>query len=258
MREQRLVFGEAAELYERARPSYPDVAVERVLALAAPARRVVEVGAGTGKLTRLLAAKGVEVLALEPDHAMAAVGARVCADLPVRFEHTLFEHWRAEPASVDAVVAAQSWHWVPAGERVERAAAVIRPGGVVAAMWNFPQWGGTPLRGALDAIYAELAPDVDRIGVCGPGSSSPPIDANLDDDLASSPHFEAPVYERFEWTHRYQRDDWLALLGTHSGHLLLGRDRLVGLTDAIGAAIDAHGGSFVLDSETLLVWARRR
>ena len=76
-REQRFVFGEVADLYDRARPGYPEQLVEDVLRFRGlPAPRVLEVGAGTGKATVVFAARGLEIVALEPTPEMAAVAAR--------------------------------------------------------------------------------------------------------------------------------------------------------------------------------------
>lgn len=255
MREQRLVFGELAELYEQSRPGYPAAAVERVIELAGQASRAVEVGAGTGKLTRLLAARGVEVLALEPSAEMAAVGARVCEDLPVSYLQGLFEDHDLEPGSADIVAAAQSWHWVPHARRVDAAARVLRPGGVLALLWNIPRWGDTPLRRAIDEAYARWAPDIERISICGNPSTVTTDDP--DDDLRTSSDFGERNEEHFRWTASYDTAAWISLSRTQSGHMLLPEDQRSSLLDDVAAAIDAHGGTVELEYVTLLVWARR-
>ncbi|MBO0843512.1 MAG: class I SAM-dependent methyltransferase, partial [Nocardioides sp.] len=84
MTARSLSFGEVAETYERFRPGYPDELVGRVTAVAeGRVVRAIEIGAGTGKATRVFAAAGIEVVATEPDPAMLAVLARECAELPV-------------------------------------------------------------------------------------------------------------------------------------------------------------------------------
>lgn len=101
-REQRArSFGAAAQLYDRARPGYPVEAVRA--ALGRGARRVVDVGAGTGKLTRVLVGLGLDVVAVEPDPAMRAL-------LPASVEALAgtAEELPLADASVDAVVAGQA------------------------------------------------------------------------------------------------------------------------------------------------------
>ena len=82
--EQRLAFGRFAELYDRARPTYPAAAVDAVIQFGAlvPPAGIPEIGAGTGKATELLASRGLGVLALEPSPEMARIARANCERLP--------------------------------------------------------------------------------------------------------------------------------------------------------------------------------
>ena len=122
-------FGAAAQLYAAARPSYPVDAVR--LVVPADARRVLDLGAGTGKLTSVLLDLGHEVVAVEPDDDMRAlidpraeVLAGTAEDVPV-----------AE-ASVDAVVVGQAWHWFDEAAALRSVRRVLRPGGTLGLLWN--------------------------------------------------------------------------------------------------------------------------
>src|SRR6266702_3675986 len=122
MRQQRLVFGEVAELYDKARAAYPDALIDDVIGFAGAdgaGLRALGVGAGTGKATVGFAARGLEILALEPSAAMAAVAMRNCQQFPgVRIEPASFEGWPAEPGGFGLLYSAQAWHWVqPEGGR---------------------------------------------------------------------------------------------------------------------------------------------
>lgn len=127
-----LSFGSVAQSYERDRPGYPDELVDAVLRYAArPVRTALEVGAGTGKATRLFASRGIEVTALEPDAAMAGVLGRTTHILPVRPVVSTFEAFTAE-ARFDLVYAAAAWHWTSPATRWGRAVDLLVPGGVLA------------------------------------------------------------------------------------------------------------------------------
>jgi SAM-dependent methyltransferase len=129
---RRLSFGAAADLYDRARPSYPPEAARWMLG--EHPLRVVDLGAGTGKFTRVVAALGHEVIAVEPDPGMRE---RLAAATPgVVVLGGSAEAIPLGHASADAVVAAQSFHWFDNAEARAEIARVLRPGGVLAPIWN--------------------------------------------------------------------------------------------------------------------------
>jgi SAM-dependent methyltransferase len=125
-------FGAAADIYERARPGYPDAAVDWLLPEGA--RTVLDLGAGTGKLTRSLAARELEVVAVEP---IAEMRAGLAAALPgVRALEGTAEAIPLGDDSVDAITVAQAWHWVDPERATAEAARVLRPGGTLGLIWN--------------------------------------------------------------------------------------------------------------------------
>ncbi|HXZ99647.1 MAG TPA: class I SAM-dependent methyltransferase [Candidatus Binatia bacterium] len=153
MKDQRFVFGEAPELYDRARAGYPPALVDDVLSWLGPLQRparALEVGAGTGKATVAFAQRGLEILALEPSPEMAAVAVASCRRFPrVRVEPFTFEGWPGETGSFDLVFAAQSWHWVDPSVRYVKSARSLRPGGTLALFWHRTAWRGEPLWSGL-------------------------------------------------------------------------------------------------------------
>lgn len=130
-------FDRAAATYERGRPDYPPAAVDR-LGRALGLRRgttVVELGSGTGKLTRSLARLGAARVAIEPTAGMRRVFARTVPEvavLPGRAEAIPLPDGFA-----DAVVAAQAFHWFDPDRALPEIARVLRPNGSVAMIWNF-------------------------------------------------------------------------------------------------------------------------
>jgi SAM-dependent methyltransferase len=124
-----LSFGTAADAYALARPTYPVEAVR--FCLSPSATRVLDLGAGTGKLTSVLLDLGCDVVAVEPDAAMRAhvdpralVLAGSAEDVPVA------------DASVDAVLVGQAWHWFDHRAAVTSVRRVLRPGGTLGLLWN--------------------------------------------------------------------------------------------------------------------------
>ncbi len=120
-------FGPAADRYDRVRPSYPPAALSWALGGDQP-RRVVDLGAGTGILTRVLRSLGHEVIPVEPDARMRAGLADARAGDA--------EHIPLPDAAVDAVLAGQAYHWFDKERAHPEIARVLRPGGVFAPIWN--------------------------------------------------------------------------------------------------------------------------
>ena len=128
-------FTDAAR-YERARPGYPPAAVAWLaehLRLA-PGSVMVDLAAGTGKLTRLLVPTGATVLAVEPVEAMRGLLAGQCPTVPVVAGAA--ERLPLRTGSVDAVTVAQAFHWFDADAAFAELRRVLRPGGRVGLIWN--------------------------------------------------------------------------------------------------------------------------
>ena len=129
-------FDRAAGAYERGRAGYPAAAVETILAAtdAAPGRTLLELGAGTGKLTRELVGSGARVIALEPVAGMRHILTRTAPEAEPL--DAVAEAIPLADASVDAVVAAQAFHWFDPEVAAAQVARVLAPGGAVALIWN--------------------------------------------------------------------------------------------------------------------------
>ncbi|MGW2375060.1 MULTISPECIES: class I SAM-dependent methyltransferase [Kitasatospora] len=136
-REAALSFGAVAAEYDRGRPGYPDElfdTVERLWGRALKGARVLDVGAGTGIATRLLAARGADVVAVEPSDGMAARFLLSSPALPlVRGDG---DDLPFHDASADLITYAQAFHWTHPERSVPEAIRVLRPGGAVATWWN--------------------------------------------------------------------------------------------------------------------------
>ena len=128
-------FGSLAGAYVAARPSYPPESIDAVIAgLGDPALLVVaDLGAGTGISSRLIASRGPRVLAIEPNAKMRAAAD---GDARVEWIDGTAEATGLAAASVDAVVAFQAWHWVDHPVAVAEARRIVKPAGVLAAVYN--------------------------------------------------------------------------------------------------------------------------
>ena len=139
MRDRRRgeVFDDVAEAYDEVRRGYPASLVDAALERGAlgPGSRVVEVGCGTGKLTELLVARGLDIDAVDPGIRMIEMARRrVGAPGRVRFHHGRFEEVELPGGSFDGVFSATAFHWVDPSVGWRKAAELLHPGGLLALL----------------------------------------------------------------------------------------------------------------------------
>ena len=133
-------FDDAAQEYERGRPGYPSEAIDWLIRNLGLDRRsvVVDLAAGTGKLTRDLTRHVDEVIAIEPLAAMRELLARA-APAARALEGTA-ERMPLAAASADAIFVAQAFHWFDGSGALDEIARVLKPGGGLALLWNTTPW----------------------------------------------------------------------------------------------------------------------
>jgi SAM-dependent methyltransferase len=245
--ERRLSFGVDAEQYDRARPSYPDAAVDAVCD-GGEVRRVLDAGRGTGIASQLFLDRGREVVGVEPDERLAAVARRRGASVAVE----PFEIFSPPGVPFDAVISAQAWHWVDQDIGPTKAAETLRPGGRLALISNGYERGEQ--RDELHAVYEKDAPQLlDMTFVLGrPASTLREAHADL---IEACGRFGPCEELSFLWEHTYTRDEWLDQLPTHSDHRTLPPDVLGTLLAHIGDVIDAHGGVLTIGHTTEVLLA---
>ncbi|MGP3536228.1 class I SAM-dependent methyltransferase [Microbacterium sp. RD1] len=228
--ELRTSFGAAASTYEAGRPDYPVAAVEWMLAparLGDHALRVADVGAGTGKLTRVVRDLGAQVVAIDPDAAMLRTLRENVVGVPT-YRGTA-EAVPLPDAGMDAVVFGQAWHWVKIEAACAEAGRVLRPGGVLALVWN---------------IRDDREDWVARLTAVMHGSHAEEMLAG--DGPAVAPPFAGLEAATWAWSRPMTRDDLFALARSRSYVLRaepaerarIERD-LASLCDDIGAVAGA-------------------
>ena len=232
-------FDRVAEDYHRFRPSYPEALINDLVSTTGlpPGGRILEVGAGTGKATQLLAQRGFRLHCLEPGENLAAVLRENCQDYPVTIETVRFEEWEVQARAFDLVVSAQAFHWVPKPLGYELAARALKPGGSLALFWNRYPYPQGDVFEAIQAAYDTQAPHM--------SISKEKMDkliAEVVEGIAASGCFGPVAVRRYPWSRACTTAEYLGLLNTYSDHLSLPEEQFVRLRAAVGAAIDAHGG----------------
>ena len=254
--ERSRLFELEAERYDRCRPRYPDVVIDRLLGPEPSGLEVLDVGCGTGIAARSMAERGARVLGVELAPGMAEIARRH----GIAVEIAAFEDWDAAGRTFDLVTSAQAWHWLDMPTGTAKAASLLRPNGNLGLIWS---GGGHPddLADALEDVYATVVPN-DTHGLFRGYAANRSSDireglGGVVDAITANPDFGAATEDWFPWAHPYQRDEWLELLLTNSQYLALDETLRHRLLDAVRTTIDDHGGSFVMNYETVLIAATR-
>jgi SAM-dependent methyltransferase len=218
-------FGSRAEEYERGRPGWPADAIARLVERF-DARTVLDLAAGTGKLTRVLVEHADEVIAAEPVDGMRAVLQRRVPAAGV-IDATA-EAIPLGDESVDAVFVAEAFHWFDLDRAPAEIARVLRRGGGLAVLWNR---AGPPLDW-VDEIYEILKAHRIEHGL---GPDKVPWQAAIE---AVFGPLEVEVVEQ---DHVTDRERLLAELSSHSSIGALPPERLAAALDACRIVLDRHG-----------------
>jgi SAM-dependent methyltransferase len=229
-------FGEVASQYERYRLGPPMSAIEWILPL--HVGRVVDLGAGTGALTRMLVDRTTEVVAVEPDDRMRSVLAKaVPRASAVRGRGDSIP---LEDESADAVLASSSWHWMDPIPTLHEVGRVLVPGGILGAVWSGPDPDG-PFLVQAKALLAQGAKAEGGVALRNHGDNLDEAkfaqliqgDGNRPSTKLEIPPgvpFEQPEHNVITWDVPLNADELIGLLGTFSWVILMAEEERYRLT----------------------------
>jgi SAM-dependent methyltransferase len=258
----RETFNEDAELYDRARPGYPEAMFDDIVALSGipPGGRILEIGSGTGQATLPFARRGYQMLAIDIGAQMVALARRRLAGFPnVRVEQGALEDYPLQPGSFDLAVSGTAFHWVDPAIGYARLADALRPGGVIALFWN----KHVRLPGDEHGFFDEVQPLYERAwpdatpGFRLPYAAELPAEARA--PIEASGLFGPVNVRRYEWRQVYDARAFVDLLNTYSDHRVLAPERREQLYHGIACLLnERYGGQVVMGYLTILYLAAVR
>lgn len=246
-------FGTDPERYDRTRPRYPQALIDRIIS-SIPERDVLDVGIGTGVSADPFKTAGYRVLGIEIDPRMAEFARKRGFEVEV----AKFEDWDPAGRTFDAIISGMTWHWVDPVAGAAKAAAVLRPDGLLALFWNVHQPPLELARTFAD-VYRRVLPNT-------PFATAPrdPVDgysrilAAAATGIQATSAFTDPEWSRFDWQRSYTTEEWLDQVPTFGGHSTFPPEKLGQLLSGIRAAIDEIGGEVMISYAGLAITAHRR
>jgi len=251
----RLSFNQAAEIYDEIRPSYPPALFDCLFDLLPPRPNILEVGPGTGQATRDLLRRGAVVHAIEIGPGMAA---KLRANLPSDdLQVTIgdFELVSVPDRSLDAVFSATAYHWVTPAAQLDRPAAILKRGGVMAIV-DLNQVDSADDQGFFDAVQ----PIYERYGQGHKGPPAPKrgsVSPEIRQPLSQDPRFVDVEVHSYDWNQTYTASMYRKLMLSYSGTQMMEPEERKGLLDDIETFIrERFGAEIVRPLEVTLTTAR--
>ena len=233
-------FGDVADHYHRYRPGPSAEAIDWILPH--HVATIVDLGAGTGLLTRLLLARADEVVAVEPDNRMRAV---LADEVPqARAVAGRGEGMPLADGSADAVCAHAAWHWMDPALALREVGRVLVPGGVLGVLWSGPDRDSAFIAGAQEMLAQGSASD-------GGGDTAEGFaDFMRSDVVRPTPTleipqgvpFDQPDFAVFNWEMALTADDLIGLLGTLSWFITMDEERRARVLDEARRLLDRELG----------------
>lgn len=225
---RRTSFGSQADAYSYGRPSYPSEAVRWVLP--GSATTVLDLGAGTGKVTATLLELGIDVIAVEPLAEMRALIPAAATAIDGSAEQIPLDD-----ACVDAVVVGQAFHWFDPHRALPEIARVLRPGGTVGLLWNLADD-----RVDWVAQVCEVIGDEARVSLTSPDPTPP---------YAGTDELSTPERRVFPHTQDYDADRICAMWSSFSGTILMTEAERAARLDAVRRMLPAGAFAYPLVCE---------
>jgi len=251
---KRDLFDDVAELYDAVRPDYPEELIKQIMLLAKlnANKQILEVGVGTGQITKAFAEKGIPLTGLELGKNLALLASKnLAAFSHVSIINTAFEAWQTQQ-QFDLFLSASAFHWVKPEFGLKRAYELLKPKAYIALVWHIDQSFDTDFYKATTPFFQQFIPT-------DPNRPQPPAaHKHYKQALLESSLFGDLKEQSISWQRTYSKLEFIGLLNTFSPNLALSKEKRELFNSHIEAVIDDFGGSVTRLYKTILLFAQKR
>jgi len=237
-------YSSVAQAYNRVRPRYPQALCDRVIELTQlpPNSTILELGCGPGNATVTFAQKGYKLVCIEPSKAACQLAKQNCAAYPyVDIQNTTFEEWELDAQRFNAVLAANSIHWMTPEIVYLKAAAALQNNGYLILLWNMTAQLPYEISQLLTEAYQKYAPFLGKYEDKATQTAS----LSKFGIVTNSGYFGGLVSEQIRWEATYSIDDYLLLLNTYSPYIELEPQQRNDLFTALKEILEQDGSNGV-------------
>lgn len=236
-------YSEVAIAYNKVRPRYPQELICRAVEVAQLQKDaiILEIGCGPGVATVRFARVGCSMICLEPSFEACELARQNCAPYPnVEIINTTFEEWKLETKRFNAVLAANSFHWLPPEIGYSKADAALQDNGSLILLWNMTPQPSYEIYQALNEVYQIQSPSLGRYEERG---TQEEILRSFGQNVIDSGQFKNLVSEQLACEITYSIDDYLALLSTLSPYIKLDPQKRDSLFEGLREVLERCGRS---------------
>ena len=221
LKQKKTWYSSAANAYNQARPRYPEKIINRVVELTKITRNgiILELGCGPGNATLSFAKQGFTMICVELNQDFCQLAKHNCSSYEnVKIINSSFEEWKLESGKFDAVLAANSFHWLSPEIAYTKAAQALHKNGWLIQLWNMNTEPDYEVYQLLQPVYQNYAPHLDRYEG---KETQKDIQKSLGEMIINSGKFIDLLSEHLACELTYSVDDYLTLLSTFSPYLKL-------------------------------------
>lgn len=250
-------FDKAADYYDLYRPSYPEQVIQQLVERTHLDKQsnVLEIGAGSGKATELLKEYGFSIRCIDIGENLVQRGReKFCNDRNISFECIRFEEMQDTNEEYDAIVAAQSFHWIPQPNGYSKCAELLKKGGYLALFWNMYLYDEREEHNKLVQLSNKYGGFADFVTM----DQAKDRIQRIVNDIEASGLFDSPSVYKQEWLINYTAEEYYGFVQTGNHFIQLDKEKKRHAYDEIVQLANHYGGKIRRPYMTVLYVAQKK